>query len=260
MMIREQQKLVNEINLFTIKNLPHSILLLGEQGSCHDDICKYIADKFDLWPCDITEFINLDYISEIQSSSIPSLYFVDMSKITEREQNILLKLYEEPNKLVYIVLNCTSEDIIIDTIKNRSYVLKISVYKKEYLEKSIIDKDNLELILSICTTPGQVEVANRTNINLLKELCTNIINSIGSANYQNALSISNKINFTDEYDKFDLNIFIKMLKHEMLLSSFNNKQIIYNDFNKMSKYISSMNNKQQFFENFLTKMWKYSQC
>ena len=131
----------------------------------------------------------------------------------------------------------------------------MDAYKRDYLSTLVTDKNNIDIILDVCTTPGQIEIANRTDMTSLDKLCSTIISSIGASNYQNALSIANKINFSDKYDKFDLNLFIKVLKNKILLSEFNNKQMIYSDLNTVSKYILSMNNKQQYFENFLTKMW-----
>ena len=254
-MIQYQNKLINEIDNFTLKTLPHSILLLGEVGSGHVDICKYISDRFNLQLYDLTEFISNEFIDEINASQTPSLYYVDMNKVGEREQNILLKLYEEPNALTYIVLNCESDDLIIDTIKSRSYQLKMSRYTTEQLN-TFINQGNNELILKICTTPGQIEIANHTNIEGLFSLCNTMLSSMGKANYQNALSIANKINFKDEYDKYDLLLFIKCLKYTLLMSDIQNVVDLYKLVNSMSKRIWSMNNKSQYFEHFLTEFWE----
>ena len=255
-MIKGQEKLINTIN--NLENLPHSILLIGEEGSGHIEVCNYISNLFDLVIYDLTEFISNEFIDEINASNTRSLYYVNMSNIGEREQNIILKLYEEPSPYCYIILNCESEDIVIDTIKSRSYILKFEKYKKDYLKELIIKKESSELILKICNTPGQIELANYTNVEALYELCTKIWLVLKDANFQNTMSIANKINFKDEYDKFDLSLFLKTLKITLLESNITNKIKLYEVLLKCSKYIKNMNNKQIYFENMLINLWLLS--
>ena len=255
-MIKGQEKLYQQIDSFTISTLPHSILLLGEEGSGHIEICQYIADKFNMNIYDLTDFISLEFINEINSTNTISLYHVDISRITEKEQNIILKLFEEPNPFTYIVLNCYSDDSVIETIKSRSYILKMSKYTHEQLSELT---DN-ELILKICTTPGQIEIANRTDMTKLYNLCETILKSISTANYQNTLSISNMINFKDEYDKYDLKLFIRTLKYVILMGNYEKGLQIYTELNKMAKKIESMNSKQIYFEHFLTDIWNLTRC
>lgn len=251
-MIINQDKLLNTIN--NMETLPHSILLIGEVGSGHIEVCKHIANKFNLLYYDITDFISTDYIDEINAALTPSLYSVDLSKISVREQNILLKLYEEPSDYCFIILNCESDDSALDTIKSRSYILKFERYNKDYLESLIVSKVDKDFILKICSTPGQIEIANHTNVNVLKNLCETIVESIGKSNFQNMLTISNKVNFKDNYDKFDLLLFFKSLKYFILEKGVDSK--LYKLINEYCKYIWSMNNKQLYFENMLINLWQ----
>ena len=253
MSISNQDKLLNTINNFN--KLPHSILLIGEVGSGHVDVCKYIANKFNLLYYDITDFISNEYIDEINAALTPALYSVSLSKIGEREQNILLKLYEEPSEYCYIVLNCDSDDQAIETIKSRSYELTFDRYKRDFLQSLITNSKDTDFILKICTTPGQIEIANHTNMEALKTLCEAMVNDMGRSNFQNMLSISDKINFKDNYDRFDLILFFKALKYFILESGTNKEYKLVNEY---SKYIWSMNNKQLYFENMLINLWQLS--
>ena len=255
-MIKFQDELLHTIDAFD--DLPHSILLVGDQGSGHDDICNYISNKFNINICDITEFISLDYINEINLSVSKTLYCIDMNLIDERKQNIILKLYEEPSAYAYIILKCEHDDLVLDTIKSRSYILKFKRFSREQLNEYIHSSANKDLILNVCTTPGQIEIANNTDINNLYLLCDTILKSLNSANFQNTLSIVEKINFKDEYSKFDLSLFLKVLKYELINNNVNNKILICDLINKCSRYINSMNNKKQYFENFLIELWKIS--
>lgn len=258
-MISNYKNLIKTIDNF--KYLPHSILLVGDYGSGHNDVCEYIANKFNLIRNDITNNISLDTINEISQMTERSLYTIDMTNVDERKQNVLLKLFEEPNEYTYLILNCEYEDLILDTIKSRSYRLNFDALTKKQLSEYVYltaSNEEIDLILNVCTTIGQVEVANNTNIKDLYSLCNKILTSMSTANFQNSLSIANKINFKDEYSKFDLQLFLKVLKYQLLNNEIKNKLLICEDINKCSKYIGGMNNKQQYFENFLINMWLHS--
>ena len=253
-MIAGQEELYGKINSFTISNLPHSILLVGEVGSGKHEICEYIANKFNLQFFDVTNSINNELIDQINQTKTNSLYVINISDLSIREQNILLKLYEEPDTNTYIILKSTSEYLPLETILSRSYVLKMKNFSRELLSSYITSNDK-DYILNICTTPGQIEIANHTDIDKLRSLCDNMINRLKTAPLFNVLSIVNKINFNDEYDKFDLFLFIKVLSYECLMLKDGNINL-YKLIKKLDRYIWSMSNKKQYFEHFLIEAWK----
>ena len=249
-MIKGQESIFNFIDSLT--NLPHSILLKGEQGSGRTELCEYIANRFDLRLYDATEVISRDFIDEVVMSQSRFLLMIDLNKITEREQNIILKLYEEPGENIYLVLKSTNDAVPLDTIKSRSWTITMNKYSTDLLREYINSNDG-DLILSICTTPGQVEIANHTDMKSLDNLCENIITRVSEAPFFNVMSIVNKINFKDEYDKFDLLLFIKMLSKKCL----DHRSLdVYKELSTMNSYIWSMNNKSQYFEHFLINVWE----
>lgn len=247
--MHNQEKLIKTIQSFS--ELPHSILLVGEQGSGKQDICEYIAELFNLQLYDLTEFISKEFIDEINQTQTPSLYTVNISNISVKEQNILLKLYEEPNPNTYIVIKCVSDSIPLDTIKSRSYILRMQPFAIEYLSELVESKDR-DLILRICTTPGQINIANHTDMNGLYNLCNNMTTRMKDAPFFNLMSIADKINFNDEYDKYDLLLFIKTLGKVCLESG---SADLYSQLLNMNSYIWSMNSKRQYFEHFLIESW-----
>lgn len=257
----EQPKIINKINSFTIDSLPHSILLLGDRGSGQEELCEYIANKFNLTLFNLTETITNDFISEINGFNSPYLYIVNMLKITEREQNILLKLYEEPSNFTYLILYGENDQSILETIKNRSYTLLMDKFTPKQLEKYITSNEK-ELILNICTTPGQVEIANHTNMKSLYDLCNTMIDKLKVSNFSNALSISSKINFKDEYDKYDLYLFIKVLSDVLTKRMAQNttRELLemYFCLDDVNHRIWPLLNKKQQFENCIIKLWELS--
>lgn len=258
-MIKGQEKLVSYINKFNINNFPHSILLLGESGSGQEKICEYISDKFDLFNLSIiTENVSHEMLNSLLiDCTSPTLVTIDVNKITEKEQSMLLKLFEEPNNFIYIILIAETYNDILETLINRSYIFKLDGYSKEQLMSDILtlDQETRELILETCHTPGQVDIASHTNMKQLFVLCMNILDKIGRANLYNTISISDKINFSDEYSKYDLKLFIRTLLYAMKLK---NNFKFFDELNQMNRYIDFITDKKSYFENFLIKAWEIS--
>ena len=244
-----QEKLLEKINNYTIDTLPHSILLVGQRGDPYLELCEYISNKFNLPLFDITETISDDYINEIYQSPNLGLYVVNTVNITVREQNILLKFFEEPNRFTYIILLCESASDLLPTIISRSFEFDFEKYSYYQLEPLAKEKD---LTLKVCSTPGQIEIANSTDMVSLYNLCKTILDKMSRAAYFNALTISDKINFKDEYEKYDLYLFIKMLSYVMLNGSDVKSYFLLKNFNRK---IWPLVNKKQQFENFITELW-----
>lgn len=243
-----QQNVIQKINSYSLSTLPHSMLIVGDVGSEQLEICEYIANKFNFETKDLTDNISFDTINEISTSRILELFIIDVAKITEREQNILLKLYEEPNEYTYIILLSTSDSLVLDTLKTRSYTIKLATYTRDQLSK--LTKS--QIALNVCKTPGQIEIANHTDMDKLYELVSKMVNSMVNASLPNALTISDKINFSDEYDKFDFYMFIKMFRYVLLQ---NNMIQLYRRLLDFDTKVWSMNSKKMYFDNFLLDLW-----
>ena len=246
-----QERFKEQLNNYTRATFPHSVLLLGDEGSGHYEMCEYIANKFDLSFIDISDILTKELIDQISLSSESTLYAININKLDEPKQNALLKAYEEPNMYCYFILYGESNFNVLDTLITRSYIMNLDKFTPEMLEK-LVNNSEKDYILKICNTPGQIEVANHTNITELKGLCDTIINKMSKANFSNALTIANKINFTDEYSKYDMSLFIKVLSERILSSG---KYELYEPLHKVNKTIRFMNDKKRYFEQFIIKMW-----
>lgn len=252
-----QYNLLKKIDNYTIANFPHSILLVGERGSEQEDICKYISNKFDFALFDITEELKdnslIDYINQVK---VLTLYTINISVLDERIQNILLKLFEEPNAYTYIILLCENDNLVLDTIKTRSYRLDLDKYTRTMLEP-LIESEDKDLILSICHTPGQIEVANHTDIKSLFDLCSNLPELLKYMSLYDILKYSDKINFSDEYDKYDLFLFIRVLRKVLINYSNLYKCIIDLDM-YIWTMVDRMDGKRRFFDHFMINLWRTS--
>lgn len=259
-----QEKLLNKLNSFNLDTFPHSCLLLGEKGSGKHTIVNYISENIINLPVvDISETISFDYIDLIYRNPNPFIYLVDINKMTEKEQNILLKFVEEPLKNAFIILLCDNANLVLNTLYTRCRIFELDSYSKEELEQFISETENKDLITSILRTPGKILNTNLANISDIYNLCITIVEKINVANFSNALSIANKLNYKDEYNKFDLDIFFDTLVYTLYNKYLKeNKQSIYNMYlltiQERKKLVDKRLNKEVFVQNFLTKLWKES--
>ena len=245
-----QRELIKKIDTYTLKTLPHSILLIGDRGSEQEGVCKYISNKFDLSLFDISELITEDYLNTIYETPNLGLYVIDSSKITEKEQNTLLKFYEEPNPYMYIIVECESKNQVLETIQTRSYDLVMDFYTRDQLEP-LCREEIKDLELEIGNTPGMIEELNFVDVKSLNKLCENVVDKMNIASYQNTLTIAGKLNYSDEYDKFPVWAFIRMLEYVMLKK----KSKLYWTLRGFNFYYNQMFYKRSYVENVLTKLW-----
>lgn len=211
-MIFFQDKLLNIINSFNLNTLPHTILIGGEYGSGKHTIANYISSRFDLSLLDITDNLNNDTITEIYTSNIPSFYLIDSDQISIKDQNTILKFLEEPCSNAFIlVLN--SNGLLLDTIQNRCFRLKLGIYSRRMLETFALGFENDQLILDVARTPGQVIDYMNEDFKGMYEFAQLLFKHIRTANFSNCLTISNKISFNGEDDKskYSINTFSRIL-------------------------------------------------
>ena len=259
-----QKNLLNKLSQYNIDTFPRSILLCGEEGSGKHTISKYISEniiKFNL--LDITSNISDEYIDMIYRNPNPAVYLIDLTKITEKEQNVLLKFVEEPLNNSFIILLTESKNNVLNTILNRCMLFEMDNYTKDELREFITNKENEDLILSLIRTPGKIINNDLSGLNALCELVDKIVEKLSNANYANTLTIADKINYKDEYNKFDINILFDTLAYKLNKAYINtNNKNIFNMYlltiNERKKLLDKRLNKNLFMQNYLSKLWKTS--
>ena len=113
-----QKKIIKKIN--ELSNLPHSFSLIGKAGSGKHVLVKYINDKFfDIPFLDITDNHEEEMLDNIYRYPQKRLYILDMNKITQKEQNKLLKFIEEPFENIYVCLLTTDQNLFLSTMRKR---------------------------------------------------------------------------------------------------------------------------------------------
>lgn len=259
-----QKELLSALSAYSIDTFPHSVLLLGEHGCGKHTLVTEIANNILKLPLiDITENVSDEYIDKIYRSPTPAIYLIDMSSATERKQNSLLKFVEEPSRNAFVILLSETANTLLNTILNRCVIFTFSQYSDAELSNFIEEssKDKSEIILSLCRTPGKIKELNVDTLDDLLDLCEKVIDKIHLANLSNTLTIADKMNYSDEYSKFNLDLFMEILLH-LLLEKYQKK---LNDmYFKMyqlvctyqKKLLDRRVNRKIFMNNFLVAIWK----
>lgn len=256
--VKGQDKIINFIDNHSIETFPQTLLLLGERGSGKHLIANYIKDRFKLEMIDITSGINQEFLDSIVEEVYPKFYLIDLQGVTERQQNLMLKLIEEPLKNSYIILLAEDTSRILSTVLNRCLLLQLQPYPRDFLREFLKDSTR-EDILSIAHTPGQVVELEGVELNKAVELSNLILDKLNVASFPNTLTISNRIAFGKEDSKMSLELFLDVFKYVMKSRVVDNKPFNYRlyelttDLCKDLKYFNL--NKKQLFENFLSNAW-----
>lgn len=202
-----QEKLCNKILNLSIATFPHTLMLVGDKGSGKSLLVEFISNTLQLDVITMNEF-NADLLLDIQISSTPKIYV--FSDLTIKEQNSLLKFFEEPNNQIFIILLTTTKDSYLDTICNRCQIWNLEKYSKEQLHKfCYINNINLtDDLFSIIKTPGDVLNLSSESANDLFNLSNKVIEKIQTASYGNILNIPKKF---EDNSNLDIDIFFRLL-------------------------------------------------
>ena len=244
-----QNNLLKQI--YSLKSLPHSLLLVGSRGSEEYETVEKIAAHFDYMLYDLTELISKEFIDEIMASHTQTVYYINLNNISLINQNILLKFFEEPSEYAYVILVSENIESVLQTIITRSYILHFDKYTREDLLKKF--PTATDEMLAICETPGQLTLAMHSNLQKLIQLCDLLVSKLAEASLRSTLSIADKINYKDDYSKYDLFLFLRCLGLSTL------KYHDYESYKIILDTVTSiwlMNNKQNRIELLLIKLWK----
>ena len=257
-----QIKIQEKLNTVTIDDFPKSLILQGESGCGKHLLCSLLEEKFvDYSFIYVKDKITYEFIEDVYLSLVPSFYIIDSNRLSDREQNILLKVFEEPPKNVWVIILTTTSAKIIPTILGRAVVWVFEPYTKDELRQFLGEND--ESLLEFVTTPGQVLGLTNTDINEINKLCNLIIDKIGVASVSNTLSLSNRFKFNNSKknneDGIEFSVFFKMLRASLVERIKADIHIQYVDMyqltNEVLHSLSVPNvNDRMIFENYLLRL------
>lgn len=252
-----QTRLKNIFNTITLETLPKNILLSAPKGFGKHTLIYELAKRLDLNTNDITDNVSLETLNSLYDVTIPTLIIVDLSILSIAKQTILLKTLEESNQNIYFCLLSSDNMFVLDSIKNRCVYYQFDIYKKEelliFLKETGIEDIG---ILDYIKIPGDILKLNPYNINDYDTLTSKIINSMSIANISNTLTIIDKFNFDNDFDKLDPSIFINMLIGKLKSLYYEKQDFIYENAIMLSiSYRTKVFDKDSF-SRYIIELWK----
>ncbi len=255
-----QQKLSNIIDTYTFQTLPKALLLLGPKGSGKHTIAKYIQDKFKLDFVEIDEKVDTETLIDYTHKTLATLYLIDLTNFTDKQQNQFLKFIEEPTSSVFVILIAESENNVLPTVINRCIKYHLEDYTQAQIEKIIKSKVD-PLAFKIFKTPGKLMALSSEGFKNTLDLAEKVVFKVNQATYANTISITTKINYKDLYNKVDFDLFFDAVEY-IALEDFKNNQSkqsldIFKVTNKFKQYTGRKNLiKETLMLNYLTTLWE----
>ena len=115
------------------------LILNGDLNREYVDIINYRPSKASFGVDDVREII--DEVNKKPFEGDKKVIIIHQgNKLTIKAQNALLKTIEEPPTEVYIIILCESLELILDTIKSRCEIYKLTPLTKDELYKYIAIK------------------------------------------------------------------------------------------------------------------------
>lgn len=256
------KEIINSINNRKLNDsFSHANLIVGNDGIGKSIIARYLSNeiirtKDDAESVDIVKYIpsstsfGVDDVRKIIDEVSKKPYEGDKKvlilyrcdKLTVQAQNALLKTIEEPPNGVYLILLSDSLEVILDTIKSRCQIYKLTpLNKKEvsiYIEDKYIDipsEDKKSALAYSAGVPGNVDkFISDQNLKNLRNTCIELFEDILKREQSFVLKYEELLN-DSKNDRFELlNILLSYIRDIMLFKELNNSELIVN-FDKMDK-------------------------
>ena len=205
------------------------------------DIVKYYPSSSSFGVDDVRNIIN-EVGKKPYEGDKKVLILYKCDKLTTQAQNALLKTIEEPPKGVYLILLSDSLETILDTIKSRCQIYKLTPLTKEEILIYIKDKythltseDEKAALAYSAGIPGKVDsFIDDTKLKDLRDICIDLFEDILNREQGLVLKYGELLkNLKD--DKIELlNILLSYIRDIMIFKELNNSELIVN-FDKVYK-------------------------
>ena len=234
--------------------LSHAHLIIGPNGIGKSILARVFALKIlnkdkDIDYVDIINYrpskasMGVDEVREIIEEVSKRPYEGDKkviiihegSKLTVQAQNALLKTIEEPPQGVYIILLAESLETLLDTIKSRCQVYKLTPLNNRQMEMYIntlgrYSEEEIRASLAYGEgIPGKAErLLNDSNLSELREVIMNLLKDINYAKEDLVLIYENKLeNYKTEKDEV-LNLMASFIRDIIVAKELEDKNKIIN--------------------------------
>lgn len=222
-----QQKLVAQIDdLITRDKFPRFSIVVGEKGMEHEDVARYVADKMN---CTLIELLDVkvdtirNMISQAYKLHAKTVFSIpNADDMSINAKNALLKVVEDTPNKTYFIMCLEDLSNTLATIESRGIVFRMSrpsmqdisdFARSLYVDKKSIDEEEINDIIAICTSPGDVMTAMKSGAKNFFRYAEYVADNLTTVSGAEVFKFSEKLALKDEEDKYDVRLFLRTLQN-----------------------------------------------
>lgn len=221
-MIGQKQVIKHLDTIIEQDRFPKFLIITGPKGSGKKELCKYIAEKLNVFWCfepDCKVETVRNAIWNASKVYSPTMYvFADADAMSIQARNSLLKITEEPPKNAYFIMTLEDINNTLPTIRSRAVIIRMdSYFINELFEygKSIgMNSEDKDIIAEVCSTPGDVKYLLDVGVRKFYDYVTKVFDNIAVVSGSNAFKISYDIALKDTDVGYDLVLFLTAFKYK----------------------------------------------
>lgn len=199
------------------------------------DIVQYRTEKASFGVDDIREVIT--EVNKKPYEGDKKVIIINQgNKLTVQAQNALLKTIEEPPNGVYIIITCESGELILDTIKSRCQIHKLTPLSIEEMNKFIVKEHNdlspemKKTVLAFAEgIPGKIDkFLNNETFAEIRNMAVSLLHDSGSKESSTVLKYEEKLSkLNDKKDEF-MSMIVSFVRDIILAKELNETPFIIN--------------------------------
>ena len=220
--IMMQEELKNTLDNLTFARF---MIISGASSIASEDIAECISARLQ------TVYIHCgnkvddvrNIISMAYKQTKPIMYvFKDCDNMSNAAKNALLKVIEEPPQQAYFVMLLKSTSNTLATILSRGMLISLLPFPPSELKEYALQiqpklkNEELTKIAKVCETPEQVKMLLNYGVHDFCDYVRKVVENIPEVTITNCLKIANQINFKEEEDKYDLELFLNTYTNYLL--------------------------------------------
>lgn len=222
-----QQKLVAQLDdLITRDKFPRFSIVLGERGMEHEDVARYVANKMNCTIITLKD-VKVDSIREMITMAYRVHYTTvfcipNADDMSINAKNALLKVVEDTPNKAYFVMCLEDLSNTLATIESRGIVFRMSrpsmkdisdFARSLYVDKKSIDEEEINDIIAICTSPGDVLTVMKSGAKNFFRYAEYVADNLTKVSGAEVFKFSDKLALKDGDDKYDVRLFLRTLQN-----------------------------------------------
>ena len=228
-----------------LANILAKLILNGNLNREYVDIVNYKSNKSSFGVDEVRNIINEVYKKPFEGEKKVIIIYGG-NKLTIQAQNALLKTIEEPPEGVHIILLCESLELILDTIKSRCEIYKLTPLTKEELYDYIIMKEfnynENEIKAAIAFSegiPGRIDrYFNDDNLKKTRNKLIDLVKDLNKNNFEVILHYEENLSMLKDNKEEILNILSGFIRDIVENNDFIINMDKFDDINELTKEMS----------------------